>query len=432
MKQLRPILIGLMTSFGCFMADSAHAQRDAFAGPPINYYEAEVHDPVAKLAKRLEAREVELIYDEEHGYLKSILELLDIPVSSQTLVFSKTSKQINFISPHRPRAIYFNDNVYIGWCQNSDLLELAASDPEQGASFYSLDFSANSPPKIIRDDGQCLACHASSRTQDVPGYLVRSVYSDAGGRPVFSNGTYTTDDTSSFKERWGGWYVTGKHGDMRHMGNVFYNASDNELDRETGANLESLEKQVSTKPYLSNHSDIVALMVLGHQTQMHNAIAAANYETRSALHQSYTMNKILDRESDYVSESGQRRISRSADRVLKHLLMCGEFPLGSPVIGSSDFTKEFQEKGKVDSEGRSLRELDLKTRLFRYPCSFLIHSPAFDALPDEVRTLILSRLHAILDGSNESETYQHLSAEDRRNIRKILLETKPEFKATAK
>lgn len=405
------------------------AQTDSFAGPPIDYLNTPADDPVAELAEKLDAGHATLQYDDEHGYLPSVLSALEVPVSSQVLVFSKTSLQLHRISPSRPRAVYFNDDVYVGFCQRGDVLEVAATDPKQGAIFYTLKQTPEEPPKFVRDRGQCLTCHASNRTRDVPGYLVRSVFADRSGRPILSKGTFTTDHTSPFRERWGGWYVTGRHGSMRHMGNITYTEDDEPGDRQRGANLETLEGLVSTDPYLSPHSDLVALMVLEHQTQMHNAIAAANYETRQALHQSFQMNELLDRDPGHISDSANRRIDAAAEQVVSHLLMCDEFQLKAPVAGTSDFAEEFTRRGVRDSQGRSLRDLDLSRRLFRYPCSYLVHSPAFDRLPDEVRGRILARITEILKGEDDSAEYAHLSPRTRRDILEILRETKPEFAA---
>ena len=405
------------------------AQSAGYERPPIDYLNAEVHDPVAKLAAKLDAGEIELDHDDRFGYLPAMLAALDIPASSQTLVFSKTSLQLHRISPRRPRAIYFNDDVYVGYCQNGDVLELAATDPRQGATFYTVKQSATRPPRVIRDRGQCLSCHASSRTQDVPGYLVRSVFVDAAGHPMLGTHTYSTDHTSPFEERWGGWYVTGTHGEMRHMGNVISREEGREVltDRESGANRQTLQGLVNTAPYLTPHSDLVALMVLEHQVQMHNAIAAANYETREAIHQSEQMNRLLGREPGMLSDSANRRIDAAAARVLRYLLMRDEFRLTSPVAGTSGFAEDFAARGERDSQGRSLRDLDLRERLFRYPCSFLVHSPAFDGLPDEVRTRVLTGLARILRGEDDSGDFGHLSVTDRRAIAENLAETKPEF-----
>jgi len=412
-----------------FIASPLMAQRDDYSGPPINYKTARVNDPVARLSRKVETGKTELKFDDVYGYLKAVLKELDVPESSQTLVFSKTSMQRSRISKQTPRAIYFNDNVYVGFCQKGAVIEFATTDAKQGAIFYTLKQTPEAIPKFVRDRGQCTVCHSSSRTQSVPGYLIRSVYADASGQPEFGSGTFTTDHTSPLKERWGGWFVTGKHGDMRHMGNVTLDKRRGELNRETGANVTTLKDRVDTSPYLTPHSDIVALMVMEYQTQMHNAIAWANYETRRAVHQSEIMNKALDRPGGFISEISQRRINSAADQVLKYLLMCDEFALTSPVVGTSSFTADFQKRGVRDSKGRSLRDLDLKTRMFRYPCSYLIYSAAFDALPGEVRSRILKKLKAILQARDGDEAYAHLTPADRRNILDILNDTKPEFAA---
>ena len=411
-----------------FSLTTVSAQRSGFERPPIDYFNAEVNDPVATLAKKLEAGEVKLEYDKTFGYLKSILKELGVPVSSQTLVFSKTSLQLNRISPRRPRSLFFNDDVYVGYCQRGDVLEFAATDAKQGATFYTLEQSDDGKPTFVRDRGGCLSCHASSKTQNVPGYLIRSVFADAAGRPKLGSGTFTTDQTSEFKDRWGGWYVTGEHGSMRHMGNTICKGNEHDFDREAGANLKDLQSKFRGDAFLTSHSDIVALMVLEHQTQMHNAIAAANYETRQAVHQSFEMNKLLERPEGHISESAHRRINAVTKQLLRHLLMCDEFALTDHVSGTSTFTQDFENRGKKDSQGRSLREFDLKTRMFRYPCSYLIHSAAFDGMPDRVRTKVLTELARILRGEDASSDYDHLTSPMRSDIMQILRDTKPEFK----
>lgn len=428
--------IRLVMSLACvwslLMAAAAHAQMNGYERPPINYLHTEVHDPVAELAARIQSGTASLAYDAEFGYLESVLQELDIPVSSQTLVFSKTSLQISRISPRHPRAIYFNDDVYVGYCHRGKMLEFASTDPQQGAIFYSMSQTdEGAQPKVVRDRGQCLSCHVSSRTQNVPGYLVRSVFADAAGRPQLGSGTFTTDQTSEFRDRWGGWYVTGQHGSMRHMGNTISDGDEHTFDRESGANEDDLSERFRTDAYLTPHSDIVALMVLEHQTQMHNAITAANYETRQALHQSYQMNELLERPKDFLSDSAQRRISAAADRVLKYMLFCDEFQLTAKVTGTTTYMSDFEARGKRDPAGRSLRDFDLQTQMFKYPCSYLIYSDAFAGLPDEVRSKILSRLLDILENRDEGEQYAHLTQEMRANILAILRETMPEFQRIA-
>ena len=400
-----------------------------FDTDPINYSTTPAQDPVAKLQQQIDDRTVNLEYDKETGYLQSVLSLLDVKPSSQVLISSKTSFQLRKISPQRPRAVYFNDTSYVGWVQGGDVVELMATDPVQGQMFYVLSQERNERPHFIRDRGQCTVCHASSRTQGVPGGLVRSVYLDRNGQPHFGAGTFTVDHGSPFKERWGGWYVTGTHGSLRHMGNVMSQDRGNPeaIDREAGANVIDLTEFVATAPYLTPHSDIVALMVLEHQTQMQNFITRASYEARSAAHYDGVMSSALARPAGYVSETTTRRIASVGDKLLRYMLFADEFQLTSPVRGTSGFATDFQSLGVRDSQERSLRDFDLQTRLFRYPCSYLIYSPAFDSLPESVTQYVSHRLKVILLGKDGSDDFAHLSIDDRTAILEILTETKPEL-----
>lgn len=413
------------------MMSSAHAQMD-FEKPPINYGSVESQDGVAGLVKRINSGEVSLEYDRKFGWLPSLLKELDIHPESQVLVFSKTSLQLHRIGPRQPRAIYFNDDIYIGYCQNGDVLEIGATDPQLGAVFYTID-QLEPQATILADRGQCLTCHATNRTHGVPGYLVRSVYPDIQGRPRTGTRSMVTDHTSDFEQRFGGWYVTGQHGRLRHLGNVMANdRSDPEkMDRESGANLTDLSAFFNARPYLSPHSDIVALLLLEHQSQMHNLLARASMESRCAYYHDQGINEALGRPKDTVSESTQRRMSRAADDLLKYMLFADEQPLDSPIEGNTEFAERFQARGtqfgQVDSKGRSLRDLDLQTRLFKYPCSYLIYSDAFRRLPQPMLDLVRQRLEEILTAEQSPAGYERLSRSDRCNLLEILRETMPEL-----
>lgn len=421
------VLVGIVWAFGV-STNRASAQME-FEHEPINYSTSSPQDAVTALQSQLDKGEVELRFDESQGYLASILEALNIKPSSQVLVHSQTSFQLRRISPRRPRALYFNDESYVGWVQGGDVIEIMTTEPHLGQVFYTLDQEQTDRPRILRDQGQCMICHSSSRTQNVPGGLVRSVFVNAGGQPHYGSGTFNIDHSSPFEKRWGGWYVTGTHGDMRHMGNVISKSrlDPENIDREDGANVKDLSDRLDTEPYLTPHSDIVALMVLEHQTQMQNFITAASFENRRAVHHDGVMNSALDRPKSYRSESTQRRIKSAGDKLVRYMLFADEFRLTSPVEGSSPFTEDFQSQGPRDSQGRSLRDFDLKTRMFKYPCSYLIYSPAFDALPSEVKRYVISMLHEILTGKNQNKEFAYLSADDRKAILEILTETKPEL-----
>ena len=102
-------------------------------------------------------------------------------------------------------------------------------------------------------------------------------------------------------------------------------------------------------------------------------------------------------------------------------------PLTERIAGSSRFAEEFAAPGPRDKRGRSLRELDLTKRMFRYPCSYLIYSSSFAALPKEAKSYVYRRLHEILDGGDESPKFRHLTPGDRRAVREILRDTLPDF-----
>ncbi len=402
------------------------ARSQSYEDEPINYLKARVDDPVARLQKKIDRGECTPSRDDRTGYLKWVLDALDIPVSSQTLVFSKTSFQLAKISPRTPRALYFNDSTYIGYVKGGDVIELSTVDPCQGAVFYLLSQDPHEKPVFERKTHECLQCHASTKTLDVPGHFVRSIYPSRSGLPVFNAGSFTTSHASPINERWGGWYVSGTHGRMRHLGNVFVTNKENpeKLDVDAGANVVDLCKRFQTSGYLSSHSDIVALITLEHQTQMHNYITQANYETRRALAYQEGLNKAFGDPAGTIGESTRRRIESSGEKLVRYMLFVDEAKWTDPIVGTSTFSVDFAARGKKDPKGRSLRDFDLKTRLFRYPCSYEIDSEAFDALPSICRDHVLKRLYEILSGKDQSREFERIDQETRRAILEILRATK--------
>jgi len=401
----------------------------------LDYAETAATDAIARLQKRLEAGEVSLEFEAKRGYLPSLLRALDVPVSSQGLVFSRTSLQVDRIAPWTPRAIYFNDDVYVGWVQTGPVIEIASVDPVLGAVFYTLAQDGTDAPEFVRQTGTCLMCHDStSVTGGVPGFVVRSVHPDRYGYAI-SVKERPTSDRTPMAERWGGWYVTGSHGDQKHLGNVVARELTHEvgnvsrflqtMDYSTGGNVMELTDRFDTSAYLSPHSDIVSLMVLAHQATVHNLVTRAGYETRKALYDESLLKKSPDAP---LSPLTLARVEHASDALVRALLFANEVPLTSPVTGTSRFAEEFARRGPRDEAGRSLRELDLERRLFRYPLSFLIYGEAFDALPAVTKDYIFRRLHEVLSGAGEEdERFAHLSPSDRKAIFEILTATKPGF-----
>jgi hypothetical protein len=421
---LRMRLLVVLVVIGC--ARFALGDDSLFDRAPIHYSTFGPKDPVALLQQHIDSGRIKLNYDAKCGYLSSLLKTLGIPVSSQVLVFSKTSFQRELINTGHPRALYFNDDVYVGFVQGGDVIEIASTDPVNGPIYYTLRQRKQGGPVFSRQTDACLQCHASSNTNDLPGHILRSVFPDADGQPILSAGTFRTNPMSPLKQRWGGWYVTGKSGAQVHMGNVTSADKDDpeKTNFHAGTNLTDLSSKIDTSPYLSPHSDIVALMTLEHQTFVHNLITRASMLTRITMQDAHELNKALGRPIDYRSDSTISRINNAVEPLLKGMLFSDETPLTDKVEGTSGFAKGFAVEGPRDKSGRSLRDWDLKTRMYKYPCSFLIYSPSFDALPAEARERFYVRLGEVLSGKDQSKDFAHLSADDRRAIKEILLATK--------
>jgi hypothetical protein len=392
----------------------------------IQYVKGPVCDPVARLQQRIDSGEVKLKYEDEFGYLRSVLKALNLSTASQVLVFSKTSFQAPRIAPRTPRALYFNDSVSVGFVRTGDVLEFAALDPRQGVMFYTLDQERASHPRFDRRD-VCLQCHQSGATMGVPGYVVRSITPDRTGMPVMSAGGFITDHRSPLRDRWGGWYVSGTTGSQTHMGNAI---DENPMPGEKlpitegTYNVTDLSHFIDTGAYLSPHSDIVALMTLEHQTQMENLITRVGWETRMALYENAAINRSLGEPEGQLRDSAAHRIDSAVEEMLKYMLFSEETKLAAPVQGTSGFAAEFQSAGPRDSKGRSLRDFDMKTRMFRYPCSYLIYTEAFDSVPPAAKDRLYRRLREVLTGRDTSPPFARLAAGDRKAILEILLDTK--------
>jgi hypothetical protein len=414
-----------------------------YSDAPINY-RSEPHDPVALLQKQIEEGKAKLVYDQDHGYLKSVLKLLNVPVDSQTLVFSKTSFQYLKISPDHPRALYYNDDVYVGSVHDGKAIEIVSFDPKQGAIFYLLDENKVEKPAFQRAELDCTQCHIGAQTRGIPGVMLRSVYPTPAGGLAPRTPSFVTDQKSPWKDRWGGWYVTGGLAKTSLANATVVSASAPVGEVHAAAappQLSPIAQPFDPSAYLTPTSDQVSLLVLAHQTQMHNLITLTNYQTRLALYDLAQKTAAQNAGAgqgaageaapalDTLPEATRHQIETPAEQLVHYLLFANETPLGGldaqQVIGSSAFAREFAARGVRDSKKRSLRDFDLHDRIFRYPCSYMIYSSAFDALPEPAKGYVYHRLLEVLSGQDRSPDFSGLSAPDRQAILAILLETKP-------
>lgn len=328
---------------------------------------------VEALAAKLDKGEVKFTYAPDgHGYLKSVLEALKVSPESQVLPFTKSSLQFDRISPATPRAVYFSDDVAVGSVHPGGLIEILVNDRRGGLAFYTLDNSKAATPHLQVEGARCAVCHGLVNNV-TPGWIVANITATADGMPQIANPAHPfdiTDQTRPFEDRWGGWYVTGTSPNMRHLGNV--TAPDPqkpfELPAEGGRTLASLSGRFDPAHALKATSDIVALMTLEHQTGFIDRLDALNVK---------------------YSDPG-------LDDLVTYMTFTNEVPLPGPVSGDSGFAADFAKRGPRDSKGRSLRTFDLKTRLFRYPLSYMIYSTAFDALKPEIKDKLYRRLYDAL------------------------------------
>ena len=405
------LLIAVAVIFGCSLLAVAQ-RRDAYVEsrdhPAISYSTGATSDAVSALNNKLQNGSATLKHDESTGYLRSVLDALGVPVESQMMVFSQTSFQASLIRMHNPRAVFFTDTVAVGYIRGAKVIEVAAQDPTQGVVFYELAQDAGSKPTFKRNN-DCLACHLSWETLGVPGLMVQSVY-PLKDENSYANG-FTTVHGSPLDQRWGGWWVTGDPGGARHIGNVsvMYNDKGSKLANPTRS-LPSLDGLFDLKGYLAPYSDVVALLVIDHQANMTNLITRTGWEARLA--------------AASRSQSASTRVTEAARDLVDYMLFVDEAPLVGPVKSTSGFAESFVARGPRDGQGRSLRELDLRRRLFKYPCSYMIYTPAFDALPPAAKNAVYSRLWEVLSGKDASPRYKGLAAQDRQAIVSILRNTK--------
>ena len=425
-------------------AEPTPSGRPAFGAPPasaplrydteypaLGYSGKPEENAIARLQSRLDRGELKLEFEPGHGYLVSLLKALDIDPSSQVLVYSKTSLQTGEIQAASPRAIYFNEDTYVGWVQGGEQIELGSMDTALDQVFYTLHNSKSAPAQFKRETSTCLACHDSLSYSGggVPRFLLMSSYVDTHGEPLTHEGSILMTDHTEFRYRWGGWYVTGHHGNALHLGNMqIHNVQElTQLESLRRGNLANLQGVFDTRPYLTDKSDIVALLVLLHQSTVQDRITEVNFDTRTAL--AKEGKDPSGGRGVTLPPDSRKQIQEEMDALVDELLLVGDPGLGAKVSGDSGFDKWFQARGPRDSHGRSLRELDLTTRLFKYPCSFLLYSAAFRALPAYAKDYLYDRLGRILTGKERGPQYAPLSAADRKAVLEILTATQPDLAA---
>ncbi len=399
--------------------------------PVIGYSAMPMNNPIARLQTRLLSGEAKLEFKPPRGYLDSVLKHLGIDPSSQLLVYSKSSLQVEWVNASRPRAIYFNDDTYAAWVQSVGLLEFETMDSELGPVFYTMVNQQDTPPGFGREMLRCLDCHDKFALQGggVPMFRVTSSYVDVNGLTLKPIAASEVTDQTPLGLRWGGWYVSGRSGNQVHLGNIqVHTVSElDNLDLARRGNVLSLAGLLDTHPYLTDKSDIVALLVFEHQSTVYNLITHINFKARSRVAREFNAASVVVAVHNRLNPKTEEWMQQLTEPLVQAMLFANAAPLTDTVASTSGFDAWFQAQGPRDKAGRSLRKLDLRTRLFKYPLSYLVYSPAFDELPDYVRDYVYGRFVDILSGQDVKGLFPKLSAADRKAIMEILTATKPDF-----
>jgi hypothetical protein len=382
--------------------------------PAIQYSTAPLSNVVDDLNRRLQDGTARLTFEGRSGYLRSTIDALKLPVDSQLLLYSKGSLQGRLVGPSSPRALFFNDRVALGWVRDGDLLEVAAHDARAGVVFYSLEQRPAERP-VFKREFRCLGCHMTGDTAGIPGLLMFSSTIDPASERDMR--ILPMDHRIPYTERFGGWFVTGSTGSARHLGNQVPI-----LDTRRGDEVPSVAGLFDADGFVGATSDIAALLTFSHQMQMTNLLTRASWEARAA-------DPALHPGGAGQTQLVETLMSGVADEVVDYMLFVDEAPLPNAIRGLSGFAERMSASGPRDRKGRSLYELDLTRRLTKYPCSYLIYSPAFDALPPLAKAPIYRRLWQVLSGQARDMRYRSLSLADRQAVVEILADTKPDLPA---
>jgi len=382
-----------------------------FADPRHGYWTQPPRDRFSRLRADLDSGARQLDSSSEKALLLSLLEALEVPVSSQMLVMSATSLQKGLINPRNPRALYFNDDTYVGYVPGGRL-EIASVDPQLGSIFYILDRARGGrPPRTERSEG-CLNCHAPHYLNEIPALVIESVVPGmtGGGEKAFRR--QMSGHGVPLDLRFGGWQVTGADSFPRHWGNIVMEYTDTGRRERTvtfGELFDATRYPVGT-------SDILPQLLHEHQVGFENRAVAAIYDTRSS--------GPADRAAAEAS------VEQHARTLVRYLLFADEVPLpAGGVIGDSAFKAAFHQTRKAASTGASLKDFELGTHLFRYRCSYMIYSPAFAGLPDSVKQRVYGLLERTLSDEGAGVEFAYLPLTERQAIRSILRETLPDLPA---
>lgn len=377
--------------------------------PAHEYHTRELDDPFTRLIADFESGKRELDNGSGKAFIASLLEHLDVPASSQLLVFSRTSLQTRKISGSNPRALYFNENVYVGYIPGGKI-EIISLDPELGGIFYIFDKPKSGELPVIERSGRCMNCHAVADTRRVPGLSMRSVIPGSNWGKLVSFRDKQIGHQVPLSERFGGWHVTGDPGVSDHKGNL--------RGEKVGGKVVTEVIEPGTlfdwSAYPVETSDILPHLLLEHQSGFMNLVLEATYRARTYQHIG----------KGTIKPEHAAVLHGLADELVRYLLFADEakFPAGGIRVDPR-YREDFLADRKEASSGISLKDLDLETRLFQHRCSYLIYSDVFRATSDLFRQRVYQVLGEAISTEDPDPDFAYLSVAEKEAIRGILRET---------
>jgi hypothetical protein len=383
--------------------------------PEHDYWNRPLNDPFTKIKDDLEKGRMNLDESSEKAFLESLLKALKIPVSSQMLVYSTTSLQLSLISPRTPRALYFNEEIYLGYVQGGRI-EIVSIDPDLGGIFYIFDIPQSGKRPVAERSRRCMNCHSDEDTHEIPGLVIKSVVPGPTGGSLESYRRAQTGHEIPLSDRFGGWHVTGAEGIGKHWGNLTGRFTPEGIvttPLPPGERFDWSVFPVAT-------SDLLAQLLHEHQVGFVNRVVQAQYRLRTAL----------KRGSGRLSEEDRSEVSRQVEELTRYLLFAQEAALpGQELQSDGRFKEEFLADRRLSSKGDSLKDLDLTTRIFRNRCSYMIYSPVFQNLPAGFKKRIYDRMGEALSASRNDPEFAYLRADEKARVRTILKETLPDLPA---
>lgn len=396
------------------LCNAAETDPLDFVAAPHRYHERTPSDPFTRIKAQLESGTLPLDRSSELATVRSLLKTLKIPESSQLLVFSTTSLQLGLISPSNPRALYFNEDTYIGWVPGGRI-EVVSIDPELGGIFYIFDIPHDASPIRADRSGRCMNCHAGEDAGFVPGLVIKSVLPGPSGGSLESFRDVPAGHATPFTNRFGGWHVTGAAGFSNHWGNLTGRLSQGNLVRIP--NPPGDRYRADRYPVPS--SDFLAHCIHEHQIGFFNRAIAAGYRVRSHLHF----------DGPTLTPAHQGEVDADAEALARYLLFSDEAPFPvEAASGAGAFQADFLRDRRIVG-GHSLKDLNLKTRLFQHRCSYLITSEFFARLPDPLKSGVVQRIQSAIRDTNPETRIAAPPAEERRILRELLGDALPEFRS---